>query len=92
MSEYLISWTESRTLSFDIKLPVSEVIAVFAEHAPDVLTDAITEALEGAPYDVGVMGPVLEELRRRVNATPDDDTLDDINDVNAYTSVLSSTL
>ena len=86
MSKYQISWTESRTLSYDISLPASEVIAVFAEHAPDVLTDAITEAIDNAAYDVDVMGPVLEELRIRAQAAPDDDELDDLNDTSASLS------
>jgi hypothetical protein len=65
-------------------LPVSEVIEVFADHALDVLTDAITEAIENATYDLDRMGPVLEALRAKAKAVPDDDTLDDVTDVTVY--------
>jgi len=86
MAEYNMSWTETHTLSFDVTLPVATVIEVFAEFAPDVLTDAITDAIDNASYDVDRMGPVLEELRKRADAMPDDDTLDDINDSSASLS------
>jgi hypothetical protein len=86
MAEYEISWTETRTLSYGIILPLDDVIAVFREHAPDVLTDAITDAIDSAYADVDRMGPVLEELRKRANAEPDDDALDDINESSASLS------
>jgi hypothetical protein len=81
--EFSIQWTESRTHTFDVNVSVADVIAIFAEHAPDVLTDAITDAIEAAIYDVDRMGPVLEALRVHVGASPDDDTLDDLNDTAA---------
>jgi hypothetical protein len=84
MSDYSLSWTETRSHQYDICLPVSEVIEVFADHALDVLTDAITEAIENATYDLDRMGPVLEALRAKAKAVPDDDTLDDVTDVTVY--------
>jgi hypothetical protein len=84
MSDYSMSWTETRSHQYDICLPVSEVIEVFADHALDVLTDAITEAIENATYDLDRMGPVLEALRAKAKAVPDDDTLDDVTDVTVY--------
>jgi len=82
--EISVSWTETRTLSYDVQVPVKLVIDVVMEWAPDIITDALVDAFDNAYADVHRMGPVLEEIRTRTQSTPDDDELQDLDDTSAY--------
>jgi len=82
--EISVSWTETRTHMYTVQAPVKLVIDVVMELAPDIITDALVEAFDDAYTDVERMGPVLEEIRKRTQSTPDDDELQDLDDTSAY--------
>ncbi len=75
-----VTWSETIVREHTVSVPLTQLRALMAEHAPTYDSQDVDGTLTGATYDVKGLTPLMTALAATATQLPVD-TSDDINDV-----------